>query len=62
MHLAPPSDFPNTYFSFPEIPEEQMKKYGGEELQQDDVAGSSINLRYCGNRQIMNDDEDIEWE
>ena len=59
---APPSHFPNTYFSFPEIPEEQMKKYGGDQLPQDDVAGSSINLRHCGNLQIMNDDEDIEWE
>lgn len=29
---APPSHFPNTHFSFPEIPEEQMKKYGGDEL------------------------------
>ena len=59
---APPSHFPNTHFSFPEIPEEQMKKYDGDELRQDDLAGSSINLRHCGNRQIMNDDEDIEWE
>ena len=58
---APPSHFPNTYF-FPEIPEEQMKKYGGDELRQDDVAGSSINLRHCGNRQIINDGEDVEWE
>ena len=39
-----------------------MKKYGGNELRQDDVAGSSINLRHCGNLQIMTDDEDIEWE
>ena len=39
-----------------------MKKYGGDELRQDDVAGSSINLRHCENRQIMTDDEDIEWE
>ena len=58
---APPSHFPNTFFP-PEIPEEQMKKYGGDELRQDDLAGSSINLRHCENRQIMTDDEDIEWE
>ena len=25
---ASPCHFPNTYFSFPEIPEEQLKKYG----------------------------------
>jgi len=23
---------------------------------------ANINLRHCGNRQIMNDDEDVEWE
>jgi hypothetical protein len=46
---APPSHFPNTYFSFPEIPEEQMKKYDGDELRHDDLAGSSINLRHCEN-------------
>ena len=39
-----------------------MKKYGGDELRQDDVAGSSINLQHCRNRQIMNDDEVFEWE
>ena len=38
---APPSYFLKAYFSFPEIPEEQMKKYGGDQLPQDDVAGSS---------------------
>ena len=56
---APPSHFPNTFFP-PEIPEEQMKKYGGDQLPQDAVAGSHINLRHCGNRQNMNDDEDVE--
>ena len=59
---APTNHFPNTYFSFPESPEEQLKKYGEDQLPEDDVAGSSINLRHCGNRQIMNDDEDVEWE
>ena len=37
-----------------------MKKYGGDQLPQDAVAGSHINLRHCGNRQNMNDDEDVE--
>jgi hypothetical protein len=59
---APPSYFLKAYFSFPEIPEGQMKKYGGDELRQNDLAGRSINLRHCGNRQIMTHDEDIEWE
>ena len=62
VSIAPPSHFPNTCFSFPEIPEEQMKKHGGDELRQDDLAGNSINLRHCENRQIMTDDEDIEWD
>ena len=59
---APPSHFLNRCFSFPKIPEEQIKQYGGDELRQDDVADSSINLQHCENRQIMTDDEDIEWE